>query len=105
MRAAAGRPETEQEAIAFARREELRAHQGHRHVGSIMLRAARRLAAGGLRVFPLRAAPTKERKQPDGTLVPHGVKQATTDAMKIRAWWRRSPRAGVGVACGSGLLV
>src|SRR5205814_1251731 len=29
----------------------------------------------------------------------------TTDAMKIRAWWRRSPRAGVGVACGSGLLV
>lgn len=46
-------------------------------------------------------------KHPLGTLVPHGVKEATTDAETIRQWWRRYPRANVGVATGpvSGLLV
>lgn len=46
-------------------------------------------------------------KHPLGILVPHGVKEATTDPETIRQWWRRYPRANVGVATGpvSGLLV
>ncbi|GAA2695675.1 bifunctional DNA primase/polymerase [Nonomuraea recticatena] len=37
----------------------------------------------------------------------HGFHAATTDTARIQRWWRRNPRFGVGVACGtpSGLLV
>jgi hypothetical protein len=37
----------------------------------------------------------------------HGVHDATTDPVLIREWWRRSPRANVGIATGaaSGLVV
>ena len=40
-------------------------------------------------------------------LTRHGVHDATTDAVLIREWWRRSPRANVGIATGaaSGLVV
>jgi hypothetical protein len=40
-------------------------------------------------------------------LVPHGVKEATTDPEVIRSWWRRYPKANIGIATGavSGLLV
>jgi hypothetical protein len=65
-----------------------------------MLRAARRLAEKGLRVFPC---------QPMGktpaTL--HGFKDATTDPGAIEAWWRRVPTFNVAIATGkvSGIMV
>jgi hypothetical protein len=42
----------------------------------------------------------KPAKHPIGTLVPHGVKQATRTEATIRAWWKRYPLANVGVATG-----
>lgn len=36
-------------------------------------------------------------KEPLGDLVPHGSKDATTDVMKIRAWWKRHPNANIGI--------
>src|SRR5205814_3311686 len=51
-------------------------------------------AESGLKVFPL---------QP-GSKVPmpgsRGCKDATTDAARIRAWWRRTPDANVAIATG-----
>jgi P4 family phage/plasmid primase-like protien len=37
----------------------------------------------------------------------HGVKDATTDRKQIRAWWRESPNANIGIATGreAGILV
>ncbi|MEU6719821.1 bifunctional DNA primase/polymerase [Nonomuraea sp. NPDC046802] len=37
----------------------------------------------------------------------HGFHAATTDTARIQQWWRRNPRFGVGVACGtpSGLII
>jgi Bifunctional DNA primase/polymerase, N-terminal len=39
-------------------------------------------------------------KHPLGTLVPHGVKDATTNRARILAWWTRHPQANIGLACG-----
>src|SRR4051794_11746141 len=39
-------------------------------------------------------------KRPFGALAPHGVKDATCDALVIRAWWRQCPDANIGLACG-----
>ncbi len=39
-------------------------------------------------------------KHPLGRLVPHGVKDATTDEDTIRAWWAAAPWANIGVATG-----
>lgn len=39
-------------------------------------------------------------KHPLGRLVPHGVKDATTDEATIRAWWTAAPWASVGIATG-----
>ncbi|MDP9343045.1 MAG: bifunctional DNA primase/polymerase [Actinomycetota bacterium] len=36
---------------------------------------------------------------------PNGLKDATTDPERIRFWWKAEPRAGVGIACGDGLVV
>jgi len=45
-------------------------------------------------------------KAPLGSLVPHGVKDATTDEATVRAWWAAVPTANVAVATGrSGLLI
>lgn len=30
----------------------------------------------------------------------HGVKDATTDAARINAWWTKTPNANIGIACG-----
>ena len=38
---------------------------------------------------------------PLGALVPHGVKDATTDPALIEAWWRQHPAANVGLAAGA----
>ena len=39
-------------------------------------------------------------KHPLGSLVPHGVKDATTNRARILAWWTRHPHANVGLATG-----
>lgn len=63
-----------------------------------MMAAALDLAAAGWEVFPL----IENTKRP---LTAHGVKDATTDADTIRAWWERNPGANLGLAPGADLLV
>jgi hypothetical protein len=50
----------------------------------------------GFRVFPLRGKVPRTE---------HGSKEATTDTVQLRRWWMRWPTAGIGIACGSGLMV
>lgn len=63
-------------------------------------RAAGVLAASGLPVFPV----VPDGKRP---LTEHGFHESTTDPAQIAAWWRRWPRANIGVPTGhiSGLEV
>lgn len=81
------------------------------------LDAALRMAAAGWRVFPVEAGgkrPAIGSAHPGGGSGctggcgrdGHGLHDATSDADRIRAWWRRYPDANVGVSCGpSGLVV
>ena len=39
-------------------------------------------------------------KHPLGVLVPHGVKEATTNRARVLAWWTRHPQANIGLATG-----
>jgi hypothetical protein len=39
-------------------------------------------------------------KHPLGSLVPHGVKDATTNRARVLAWWTSHPQANVGLATG-----
>jgi Bifunctional DNA primase/polymerase, N-terminal len=39
-------------------------------------------------------------KHPLGSLVPHGVTDATCNRARILAWWARHPQANIGLACG-----
>jgi hypothetical protein len=39
-------------------------------------------------------------KHPLGTLVPHGLKEATTNRARVLAWWTRHPQANIGLATG-----
>ena len=39
-------------------------------------------------------------KHPLGQLVPHGLKEATTNRARVLAWWSQHPQANVGLACG-----
>ena len=39
-------------------------------------------------------------KHPIGALVPHGVKEATTNRARVLAWWTSHPLANIGLACG-----
>jgi hypothetical protein len=39
-------------------------------------------------------------KHPLGSLVPHGVKDATTNRARVLAWWTRHPQANIGLATG-----
>jgi Bifunctional DNA primase/polymerase, N-terminal len=39
-------------------------------------------------------------KHPMGTLVPHGVKDATINRARVLAWWSRHPQANIGLATG-----
>jgi Bifunctional DNA primase/polymerase, N-terminal len=58
--------------------------------------AALRYAAAGWPVFPCWPG----RKEPHGILVPHGLKNATTDPAGIRRWWTACPDANVAIATG-----
>lgn len=55
----------------------------------------------GFPVFPLKP----KGKVPLGALAPHGFKDATRDPAVIRDWWRRHPRANIGLCTGGGLFV
>ena len=39
-------------------------------------------------------------KHPLGALVPHGLKDATTNRARVLAWWTRYPQANIGLATG-----
>jgi Bifunctional DNA primase/polymerase, N-terminal len=39
-------------------------------------------------------------KHPLGSLVPHGIKEATCNRSRILAWWTRHPQANIGLATG-----
>jgi hypothetical protein len=39
-------------------------------------------------------------KNPLGNLVPHGLKDATTNRARVLAWWTQQPQANIGLACG-----
>ena len=66
-----------------------------------LLAAALAYGARGWPVFPLRPA----GKVPEGSLVAHGLNDATCDPARIRAWWRASPAANVAIRTGEGLDV
>lgn len=57
----------------------------------------------GWQVLPLKI----REKCPLGTLVPHGLLQASTDLTIINEWWRKEPLANVGIRTGkvSGIVV
>ena len=63
--------------------------------------AALAYAQAGLAVIPLRP----NRKEPCGSLVRHGIKEATADPERIEQWWRCAPSANIGIGTGSGLVV
>jgi P4 family phage/plasmid primase-like protien len=67
-----------------------------------MLTAALALAQLGIRVFPL--APNLKVPLIPKSKGGRGVLDATTDEAQIRAWWKMSPRANIGVAMGFGLV-
>lgn len=69
-------------------------------MSSAALEAALKYAAAGHPVLPI----VPGGKLPLAELVPHGLKDATTDEATIRGWWERHPRANVGMRC-DGLLV
>src|SRR5262245_2423284 len=83
------------------------------------LAAALALAARGLPVFPLhfpmlrRGTPVcscgrrdcaNAAKHPFAPLVPHGVKNGTTDQRQIENWWRQHPQLNIGL-CTDTLIV
>lgn len=61
------------------------------------------VVAYGFAVLPLASL----RKEPLGSLVPHGSRDASADQATVRRWWERCPDANVGIATGelSGLAV
>jgi putative DNA primase/helicase len=69
------------------------------------LDAALDYAAGGWPVFPL--APGRKKPAISIEEGGHGFHDATTDAAQIRAWWKRWPRANIGMPTGqaSGIVV
>lgn len=61
---------------------------------NLKLEAALKYAAHGLAVFPLHAG----TKLP---ATPHGFKDATTDAERVRAWWAENLNYNIGLATGA----
>lgn len=60
--------------------------------------AALRYAAGGWPVFPLQPRGKQPRTK-------HGLRDATTDRRRVRAWWAACPSANIGIATGRLLVV
>ena len=58
--------------------------------------AALDYASRGWPVFPVEPG----GKRPLGRLVPHGLKDATTDAEVVEGWWNKVPEANVGLVTG-----
>jgi hypothetical protein len=63
---------------------------------SELLEAALAHAKRGWHLFPVEPG----GKRPLGRLAPHGLKDATTDADTIRAWWTAEPKANIGLPTG-----
>lgn len=61
--------------------------------------AAHRYARHGLKVGPL------EGKAPLAAVVPHGFKDFTNDARRVRAWWGKYPTANIGANPPRGVVV
>lgn len=57
-------------------------------------RAAARLAAAGVPVFPCVPGAKNPRTE-------HGFHEATTDPARVAAWWRRWPAANIGIPTGA----
>lgn len=80
------------------------------HPGADNIHVALEYAAAGIAVFPCWEAAgfdargnPKKAKEP---YTPHGFKDASTQEMQIRRWWKEHPHAIVGIACGAaGLFV
>ena len=66
-----------------------------------LLAAALDYAERGWPVLPLRPA----AKVPHGSLALHGLHDATCDPSRIKAWWKASPTANVGIRTGLGIDV
>jgi hypothetical protein len=66
----------------------------------MMLQTARALAEKGLAIFP--CLPRDKRPA-----TPHGLKEATTDAIEIENWWHSNPNYNIAIATGavSGVFV
>lgn len=73
----------------------------HSIPGYSLTDAAISYAEAGLRVLPLRP----NRKEPYGSLVRHGVKDASSDPVLVKRWWSLKPTANIGIATGDGLVV
>ncbi len=79
--------------------------------------AALALAERGFHVFPIFWVTDKgcacgdpsckknAGKHPVGGLATHGLLDATADLVRVRHWWRRAPRANIGIACEPSNLV
>jgi hypothetical protein len=63
-------------------------------------RSRRPRACGGDRLLVSGSGLQPARQAPLGALVPHGVKDATTNRARILAWWTRHPQANIGMATG-----
>jgi Bifunctional DNA primase/polymerase, N-terminal len=55
----------------------------------------------GFPVFPI----VPRGKKPLGSLVPHGLKDATRENAIICGWWRHEPKANIGIVTGGGHFV
>jgi len=69
--------------------------------GEAKIRIGLRYAGMGYGVLPL--APGS--KAPNARLVPKGLKEASRDPERIRYWWGKEPRSGVGLLPPEGVLV
>jgi hypothetical protein len=63
----------------------------------MLMNHALKYAADGFAVFPCRPG----EKEPLGALVPNGCLDATTDVETIKGWWRKCPKANIGLATGA----
>jgi hypothetical protein len=51
----------------------------------------------GFKVFPCRM----DGKEPNGQLVPNGVKESTTSEEQVRRWWKQCPNGNPGIHGGT----